>query len=105
NLLRSIIPTPARPLLPFICFKPTEERKNCVEISACGTDTGAFDCFRSEDCQREMKAILKIKDQHWMLAVGTFPSDDAEGGMHSRVTEQGKRKKNEHTPAHFETVF
>src|SRR5262252_4533371 len=96
NLLRGVIPTPDRSLLPFIRFKPTEEWKNCVEISACGTDAGTFDCFRSEDRQRKMEAVLKIKDQRWILAISAFPSDDAERGLHSCASEQVKAEKNEH---------
>src|SRR5262249_40507027 len=105
NLLRSVIPTPDRSLLPFICFKPTEEWKNCVEISACGTDTGTLDSFRSEDRQGEMEAVLKIKDQRWILAVSAIPSDDAKSGLHRCASGQVKAEKNEHAPVSIHGSF
>src|SRR5262245_21612124 len=98
NLLRGVIPTPDRSLLPFICFKPTEEWKNCVEISACGTDAGTFDCFRSEDRQGEMEAVLKTKDQPGILAISAIPSDDTKSVLHKCAVRQVKAEKNEHAP-------
>jgi hypothetical protein len=82
NLLRGIGPVSAGPPLPLIRFKPTEERNNSVEISACRAGTGAFDGFGGKDRQREMKAVIEVKDQNRVPVVSTFPSDDAESSLH-----------------------